>query len=153
MSAQNRPQVAPKTQLYPARASRSWSPGQALIEFDLRWWLGGRRPRRIDARRWRRRDGLPQRGFARRGEARRPRGFAEAIENLAHSARLGDEREDAHLGVTEPAGQIAAARRERAFANVNDLATRARLDRGDLNALARADALSACELSRNTEQV
>lgn len=43
----------------------------------------------------------------------------------------------------ENAGRrIAQARAQRPFADVNDMATRARLDRGDLNALARADALS-----------
>jgi hypothetical protein len=36
VSAQNRPQVAPKTQVDPARGDSGWSPGQALIEFDLR---------------------------------------------------------------------------------------------------------------------
>ncbi|MEP6702725.1 MAG: OB-fold nucleic acid binding domain-containing protein, partial [Betaproteobacteria bacterium] len=47
-------------------------------------------------------------------------------------------------GLASDAGErIAAARRERPFADVNDVATRARLDRGDLNALARADALSS----------
>jgi error-prone DNA polymerase len=47
-------------------------------------------------------------------------------------------------GLASNAGErIAAARRERPFDDVNDLATRARLDRGDLNALARADALNA----------
>jgi error-prone DNA polymerase len=47
-------------------------------------------------------------------------------------------------GLASEAGErIAAARRERPFRDVNEMATRARLDRGDLNALARADALSA----------
>jgi error-prone DNA polymerase len=47
-------------------------------------------------------------------------------------------------GLVEEAGQrIAEARRARPFADVNDMATRARLDRGDLNALARADALAS----------
>ena len=47
-------------------------------------------------------------------------------------------------GLAAAAGErIAAARRERPFADVNELAARARLDRGDLNALARADALNA----------
>ena len=46
--------------------------------------------------------------------------------------------------LAEEAGKrIATARRERPFASVNDMATRAKLDRGDLNALARADALSS----------
>ncbi|MBK8739629.1 MAG: error-prone DNA polymerase [Betaproteobacteria bacterium] len=47
-------------------------------------------------------------------------------------------------GLAAAAGErIAAARRERPFVDVGDMATRARLDRGDLNALARADALNA----------
>ncbi|MEO7760288.1 MAG: error-prone DNA polymerase [Casimicrobiaceae bacterium] len=47
-------------------------------------------------------------------------------------------------GLASDAGErIAVARRERPFDDVNDMATRAKLDRGDLNALARADALSS----------
>ena len=47
-------------------------------------------------------------------------------------------------GLARAAGErIAAARRDRPFDAVDDMATRARLDRGDLNALARADALHA----------
>lgn len=45
-------------------------------------------------------------------------------------------------GLAEEAGRrIAIAHRLRPFTDVNDMATRAQLDRGDLNALARADAL------------
>ena len=45
-------------------------------------------------------------------------------------------------GLAKDAGlRIAEARQVRAFDDVNDLASRAHLDRGDLNALARADAL------------
>ena len=40
------------------------------------------------------------------------------------------------------AGRISAARREGAFTNVDDLARRAHLDKGDLKALAAADALA-----------
>src|SRR5450830_1591687 len=101
LSTKNPRRGAPKTQGRPARASRSWSPDQALVEFNLRWWLSGLLPVRIVARRWRRRDGLPQRGCARRSAARRPGRFAEVIEKLAHAARLGDEGDDAHRGVTE----------------------------------------------------
>jgi hypothetical protein len=50
LSTKNPRRGAPKTQGRPARASRSWSPGQALIEFDLRWWWGGLLPMRIVAR-------------------------------------------------------------------------------------------------------
>src|SRR5690606_1132965 len=47
-------------------------------------------------------------------------------------------------GMTEAAAQrIVAARAARALASVPDLAQRARLDRGDLNALARAGALQS----------
>jgi hypothetical protein len=47
----------------------------------------------------------PQRGSARRGAARRPRGFAAVRENLAHSAGRGDEGEEAHRGVTAGTAQ------------------------------------------------
>jgi len=40
-STPNRRRGMPPTQADPAWATRSWSPGQALIEFDLRQWLGG----------------------------------------------------------------------------------------------------------------
>ena len=43
----------------------------------------------------------------------------------------------------QAAERIAAARRERAFASTEDLARRAALDRGDLSALAAADALAS----------
>ncbi|MEO8136475.1 MAG: error-prone DNA polymerase [Betaproteobacteria bacterium] len=47
-------------------------------------------------------------------------------------------------GLAKEAGErVAAARCERPFADVNDLALRARLERGDLDALARADTLSS----------
>ncbi len=47
-------------------------------------------------------------------------------------------------GLSEQAAQrIVAARAQGAFADIGDLAARARLDQGDLNALARADALRA----------
>lgn len=47
-------------------------------------------------------------------------------------------------GLAKDAGErIAVARRKRPFVDINDLALRARLDRGDLNALARADTLSS----------
>jgi error-prone DNA polymerase len=47
-------------------------------------------------------------------------------------------------GFNEAAGdRIMAARRESAFADAEDLARRAQLDRGEINALARADALAA----------
>jgi error-prone DNA polymerase len=64
-------------------------------------------------------------------------------------AESGHEDEPAaRLGLRLVAGlsasgaeRLVAARRERRFANVDDLARRARLDRGDLGALARAGAL------------
>jgi hypothetical protein len=105
LSTKNPRRGAPKTPERPARASRSWSPDQALIEFDLRWWLSGLLPVRIVARRWRRRDDRPQRWSAGRGEARRPGGFPEVLQDLPHGARLGHERDAAHRGVTERAGQ------------------------------------------------
>jgi error-prone DNA polymerase len=43
----------------------------------------------------------------------------------------------------QAAGRLVAARRERAFDSIEDLARRARLDRGDLSALAAADALAS----------
>ena len=95
----------PPPQAGSARAGRSCSPGQALIECDLRRWLGGLLPLRIVVRRWRSRCGLPQRGSARRGAARRSRWFAEVLEDLARGTGRDDEGDDPHLGVTERAGQ------------------------------------------------
>jgi error-prone DNA polymerase len=52
-------------------------------------------------------------------------------------------------GLSEPAGQrIHTAQRQRAFANVADLRQRACLDRGDMEALAAADALSGISGNR-----
>jgi len=84
---------------------------------------------------------------------------AEALADTVKGAGHGGTRDDApdtwgthgpalRLGMRmiaglgeEAAAHIVAARRERAFADVADLARRARLDRRDLTALADADAL------------
>ncbi len=60
---------------------------------------------RTIVRLWRRRGDLPQQRSARGGEARRSGRFSEVSEDLAHGARLGDERDDPHFGVTERTSQ------------------------------------------------